>query len=76
MKAWNSALYLEGFISENGDEYKIFKVDMATKKNLALKYGIERVPAVVVLDQGVEIKRLDCSMDANKLQEEIKRFKI
>ena len=67
---------LEGLVSENGDEYKIFKVDMATKKNLALKYGIERVPAVVVLDQGVEIKRLDCSMDANKLRDEIKRFKI
>lgn len=62
---------LEGLISENGDEYKIFKVDMATKKNLAVKYGIERVPAVVVLDQGEEIKRLDCSMDKGKLKSQL-----
>jgi thioredoxin reductase (NADPH) len=58
---------LETLISENGDEYKIFKVDMATKKNLAGKYGIEKVPAVVVLDKGEEIKRLDCSIDKEKL---------
>ncbi|MHB8073959.1 FAD-dependent oxidoreductase [Desulfosporosinus fructosivorans] len=62
---------LERLISENGDEYKIFKVDMATKKNLAGKYDIEKVPAVVVLANGEEIKRLECSMDKEKLRSQL-----
>ncbi|TGE39503.1 FAD-binding protein [Desulfosporosinus fructosivorans] len=62
---------LERLISENGDEYKIFKVDMATKKNLAGKYEIEKVPAVVVLANGEEIKRLECSMDKEKLKSQL-----
>lgn len=62
---------LERLISENGDEYKVFKVDMATKKNLAGKYEIEKVPAVVVLDNGQEIKRLDCCMDKEKLKSQL-----
>ena len=62
---------LEKLISENGDEYKIFKVDMATKKSLAEKYAIEKVPSVVVLDKGKEIKRLDCSMNVEKLKSQL-----
>jgi len=62
---------LERIISENGDEYKICKVDMATKKNLAGKYEIGKIPAVVVLDKGKEIKRLDCSMDKEKLKSQL-----
>jgi len=44
---------------------------MATKKNLAGKYEIEKVPAVVVLDKGEEIKRLDCSLDKEKIKSEL-----
>ncbi|KGK91923.1 pyridine nucleotide-disulfide oxidoreductase [Desulfosporosinus sp. HMP52] len=62
---------LEGLIGENGDEYKLVKVDLATKKSLAGKYGIEKAPTVVVLDKGVEIKRLDCCMDKEKLQSQL-----
>lgn len=62
---------LEGIIGDNNEEYLIFKVDMATKKSLAGKYGIEKVPAVVVLDKGNEIKRLDCSMDEGKLKAQL-----
>ena len=62
---------LEGFIRENGDDYKLFKVDMATKKTLAGKYGIEKIPAVVVLEKGEEIKRLDCSLDQEKLKSQL-----
>lgn len=62
---------LEKLISENGAEYKIFKVDTATKKTLAGKYQIEKVPAVVVLDKGEEIKRLDCSMDEEMLKSQL-----
>lgn len=59
---------LEELNSENGNEYKIVKVDMASKKNLAEKYDVKMAPAVVVLDQGKEIKRLECTMDKEKLK--------
>jgi len=62
---------LETLISEKVDEYKIVKVDMATKKTLAGKYEIQKVPAVVVLDKGEEIKRLDCCMDKEKLKAQL-----
>ena len=58
---------LETILHENSNEYKLLKVDMATKKNLAKKYEIEKVPAVVVLDKGKVIKKLGCSMDKEKL---------
>lgn len=58
---------LEGILSEWGNDYKLFKVDMATKKSLAGKYGIEKAPAVVVLDKGAVSKHLDCCMDKEKL---------
>ncbi|EGW39114.1 FAD-dependent oxidoreductase [Desulfosporosinus sp. OT] len=51
--------------------YKIVKVDMATKKNLAKKFGIERVPSVVVLNEGQKIKQLDYSMDKEKLKSQL-----
>lgn len=62
---------LEELNSEYGDEYKIVKVDMATKKNLAEKYGVKRVPTVVVLDKGDEVKQLECTMDKEKLKSQI-----
>ena len=62
---------LEKLISENGDEYRLCKVDMATKKNLAEKYEVENAPTVVVLDKGKELKRLDCSMDKEKLKSQL-----
>jgi thioredoxin reductase (NADPH) len=62
---------IEELNREEGKRYKIVKVDMATKKNLAQKYGIEKASAVVVLDKGKEIKRLDCSMDKEKLRSQL-----
>jgi len=53
---------------EIAERYKIVKVDVATKKNLALKYGIEKVPAVVVLDKGEEVKRLNCALNKNNIK--------
>ncbi len=65
------ATLLEKLNNEIGNQYKIVKVDMATKKNLAAKYQVETVPTVVVLEQGKEIKRLDCTMDEAKLKSQI-----
>jgi thioredoxin reductase (NADPH) len=62
---------LEELINESGNEYKIVKVDMATKLILAKKYDIEMAPAVVVLDKGEELKRLNCSMDKEVLKSQL-----
>lgn len=62
---------LEELNSEIGDQYKIVKVDLATKKNLAVKYDVKMAPAVVVLDHGKEIKRLECTLDKEKLKTQI-----
>ncbi|MTI80335.1 MAG: thioredoxin-disulfide reductase [Firmicutes bacterium] len=62
---------LEELNSEIGNQYKIVKVDLATKKNLAEKYGVKRAPAVVVLNHGKEIKRLECTLDKETLKAQI-----
>jgi len=62
---------LEEVNNECGNEYKIVKVDMATKKTLAEKYNVEKAPAVVVLDKGEVVKQLDCSMDKGKIKAEL-----
>ena len=63
---------LEELNTENGSEYKIVKVDLASKKNLAAKYDVKVAPAVVVLEQGKEIKRLECTMDKEELKVQLK----
>ena len=62
---------LEEMNSETGDQYKIVKVDLATKKNLAAKYDVKKAPEVVVLDHGKEIKRVECTTDKEKLKSQI-----
>jgi len=63
---------IEEIQQEHKEDYKILKVDLATKKNLAEKYEIKAVPAVVVLEKGKKIKELECSMDKAKLKAQIK----
>jgi len=60
-KSLEFSTLLEEVNKELPELYKIVKVDMTTKKNLAQKYAIEKVPSVVVLNKGQEVKRLDCS---------------
>jgi thioredoxin reductase (NADPH) len=59
---------LEEVNKELLERYKIVKVDLTTKRNLAQKYGIEKAPSVVVLDKGQEVKRLDCSTTIENLK--------
>ncbi|KGK90022.1 pyridine nucleotide-disulfide oxidoreductase [Desulfosporosinus sp. HMP52] len=63
---------LEEANQELSEPYKVLKIDTATKKSLAQKYDVEIVPAVVVLDRGQEIKRLDYSMDKEKLKAQLR----
>ncbi|CDX04732.1 thioredoxin reductase (NADPH) [Desulfitobacterium sp. LBE] len=62
---------MEELIQEHSDMYKLVKVDMATKKSLAEKYGVTNVPAVVMLDKGEKIKELECSLDKEILAEQL-----
>lgn len=62
---------MEELIQQHSDMYKLVKVDMATKKSLAEKYGVTNVPAVVILDKGEKIKELECSLDKEILAEQL-----
>ncbi|MCF8044169.1 MAG: FAD-dependent oxidoreductase [Desulfarculaceae bacterium] len=58
---------LEDVNQRLADRYQILSVDLATRKNLAQRYDVGRVPAVVVLDKGRELRRLDCAVDREGL---------
>lgn len=62
---------LEEVNRELANAYKIVNVDMATKKNFVEKCEIKDVPAVVVLNQGEEIKRLKCTLDKEQLKSQL-----
>ncbi|SDH70504.1 thioredoxin-disulfide reductase [Desulfosporosinus hippei] len=63
---------IEEVNQELSELYKVVKIDTATKKSLAQKYDVKIVPSVVVLDRGQEIKRLDYSMDKEKLKAQLR----
>lgn len=52
---------LEKAVSETGDKFRIMKVDMSCKKNIAKKYNVAKVPSVYLL-QG-ENKTVELSED-------------
>lgn len=62
---------LEEVNNELTENYKVVKIDIATKKNFAQKYGIKKVPSVVLVNKGMEIKRLICSMDKENLKTQL-----
>jgi len=53
------------------DRYQILSVDLATRKNLAQRYGIGRVPSLLVLDKGRELRRLDCAVNREGLMSQL-----
>lgn len=67
--------YMEGLLQGLSAEYKMVKVDMATKKKLAERYEVKTVPSVAVLDKGVKIKELDCSLGISKLKAQLNQSK-
>lgn len=62
---------LEKVVSESGSRYKIVKADISRKKTLADKYGIQSAPSCIILNKGVFIKQLDCSMKQEKLNAQL-----
>ncbi|AET69372.1 thioredoxin-disulfide reductase [Desulfosporosinus orientis DSM 765] len=62
---------LEEVNQELSECYRIVKVDLTTKKNLAQKYGIQQVPSVLVLDKGRHVKRLNCGTTKDSLKTQL-----
>ncbi|NLW25227.1 MAG: thioredoxin-disulfide reductase [Clostridia bacterium] len=62
---------LEEANNDCGEVYKIVKVDLATKKTLAQKYAVDKAPAVIVLDKGEVVKRLECVLDKEKVKSQL-----
>ncbi len=63
---------LEDVNRELGGKYNIIKIDIATKRTLANKYGIKEIPALLLLDSGSGIKYLTCTMQRNDLISQLK----
>jgi thioredoxin reductase (NADPH) len=67
---------LEKAITEQGETYKVVKVDVATRKTLAEKYGIQKVPAVLVLEQGSCVGKLECTKDKENLVAQLTGYQV
>jgi thioredoxin reductase (NADPH) len=67
---------LEEVNLELSEGYKVEKVDMATKKTLAKKYGVEQTPSVLIIDKGQEIKRLNCTIERERLKDQLLQIQI
>ncbi len=63
---------LEKVLAENELAYKLFKIDLSLKKTLAKKYAIKIAPSAVILKDGKVIKRLDCSINPERVLEQLK----
>lgn len=62
---------IEELNREEGEAYKIVKVDLATKKNLAQKYAIDQAPSAILLEKGQEIKRIEGLMNKENLRAQL-----
>lgn len=61
---------LEKAVSETGDQFKLMKIDMSCKKNIAKKYNVSKVPSVYLLKDGnapVELSNNVNGSDLGKL---------
>lgn len=59
---------LDAFAAEMGDKVKIGKVNVDEEAALALKYRIMSIPTLVLMDQGVFIKRVSGVQQAGDLK--------
>lgn len=61
---------LDAFAQEMGDRVKIGKVNVDEEAALALKYQIMSIPTLVLMDQGVFVRRVSGVQQA----EDLKKF--
>jgi thioredoxin reductase (NADPH) len=63
--------FLEGVNKECGCLYHIVRIDTATKKILARKYGVNDVPLAFIAEHGILIKQIDTTRDLELLRQQM-----
>ena len=61
-------------ISNSRAEFDIAKVNIEDSQNLAIKYGIEVVPTMVIFKKGVPVKTFSGLMNAEEIVSNINEF--
>lgn len=59
---------LEQAISETGDKFRLMKVDMSCKKNIAKKYNVSQIPSVYLLKDGKEPVKIKTDINSDSLE--------
>lgn len=62
-------------ISNENDEFKIVKVDIDESVALAMKYGVEVVPTLIIFKGGNMVKTLEGFRSEKELLEELNKLK-
>ena len=60
-------------ISEERNDFDIYKVDIDEEMELAIKYGVEVVPTMIIFKGGNPVGRLEGFHDKSSLIEEISK---
>ena len=61
-------------ISEERNDFDIYKVDIDEEMELAIKYGVEVVPTMIIFKGGNPVGRLEGFHDKSSLIEEISKY--
>ena len=61
-------------ISEERNDFDIYKVDIDEEMELAIKYGVEVVPTMIIFKNGNPVGRLEGFHDKSSLIEEISKY--
>lgn len=63
---------LEDLKQRVGDKARIVKVDVDKNQSLAMEYGIQAVPTLILFSGGVEVWRQSGAMPVSALEDEMK----
>ena len=61
-------------ISEERNDFDIYKIDVDEEMELAIKYGVEVVPTMIIFKDGNQVGRLEGFYDKTSLIEEISKY--
>lgn len=62
---------LEKFAKEHADKIKVGKVNVDEEMELAMKYGIEVIPTLIVFENGEVVNRISGFFDAEELNQKL-----
>lgn len=64
---------LEKAVSETGDKFRIMKIDMSCKKNIAKRYNVTQIPSVYLLQDGNIPLELGNDLSSSDLEKLLKK---